>query len=402
MFHSDANQASDAVCSGVILACHLPRTKSMLHPIFDSINHPTLLLDETRCRRNIIHMAEHAAANGVHFRPHFKTHQSARIGEWCREAGVTSITASSLRMAAYFANAGWDDIVVAFPANWREIDLINHLARSIRLGLIVESRETVRFLGSHLTSPVDIWLDVDTGYHRTGLDWQAADEAVALCAQITASPMLRLQGMLTHAGHSYNGRTLAEVQAVYDETVTHASSLRQHLLDAGYPDLRISIGDTPCCSLVSDLTAVDEIRPGNFVYYDWMQVIIGACTADEVAVALACPVVTKNAARSQIVVYGGGVHLSKDSFVDQHGRKTFGGVCLPTETGWSAPRLDSYVESLSQEHGVIRVDSVTFDQVKIGDLLCILPVHSCMTADLMKSVVTFNGDEISMLHLEAL
>jgi len=29
-------------------------------------------------------------------------------------------------------------------------------------------------------------------------------------------------------------------------------------------------------------------------------------------------------------------------------------------------------------------------------------VHSCMTADLMKSVVTFDGEEIPMLHLEAL
>jgi len=373
-----------------------------LADIFAKIMHPTLLLDEARCRANIKQMAEHAKASGTRFRPHFKTHQSAKVGEWIRAEGVTSIACSSLRMAEYFADAGWDYILVAFPVNWREIDLINRLAGKIRLGLIVESRETARFLGAQLQHPVDIWLDVDTGYHRTGIDWEANSEAIALATLITAAPMLRLRGMLTHSGHSYKSRTPEEIQAVYDETVNHFNSLRTHLTAAGFAGLELSLGDTPSCVVVKDLSAVEEVRPGNFVYFDWMQVIIGTCAAEDVAVALACPVVTKNAARNQIVVYGGGVHLSKDSFVDRKGRTTFGAVCLPTDTGWSTPFEDTYVVSLSQEHGVLQVAPQDFDRIQIGELVCILPVHSCMTADLMKSVVTFDGEEIPMLHLEAL
>ncbi len=370
--------------------------------LYSTITHPTLLLDEARCRANISRMAAHARASGVRFRPHFKTHQSAQIGEWIRAEGVTSIATSSLRMAAYFADAGWNDILVAFPANLREIDLINNLASRIRLGLIVESRETVRFLGAHLQNPVDIWLDVDTGYHRTGIDWQANEEAASLAALISAAPMLRLRGMLTHSGHSYKARTPAEIQAVYDETVTHFNSIRDHLNAAGYRGLELSLGDTPCCAVVEDLSAVEEIRPGNFVYFDWMQVIIGSCAVDDVAVALVCPVVTKNAARSQIVVYGGGVHLSKEAYVDRKGRTTYGAVSLPTESGWSTPLDDTYVVSLSQEHGVLQVAPEDFDRIQIGDVVCILPVHSCLTADLMKTVVTLNGDEIPMLHLETI
>lgn len=368
--------------------------------LFDSIAHPTLLLDVSRCRDNIAHMALRARSSGVRFRPHFKTHQSGEVGTWFREEGVSAIAASSLRMAKYFADDGWQDITVAFPANWREIDLMNELASTIRLGLLVESRETVRFLGSHLLHPVDIWLDVDTGYHRTGLDWQALEEVAGLAAQITASPLLRLQGVLTHSGHSYKSRSYAEIKAVYDETASRLISVRDHLATAGYPDLQVSLGDTPSCSVIDDLSAVDEIRPGNFVYFDWMQVIIGACAPDEVAVALACPVVTKNAARQQIVVYGGAVHLSKESFVDRKGRTTFGGVTFPEGQGWGTPLDDTYVYSLSQEHGVIQADSATFERVQVGDLLCILPVHSCLTADLTKEVVTLSGETIGMLHLE--
>ena len=74
-------------------------------------------------------MAGKAHANRLVFRPHFKTHQSHLIGQWFREEGVTKITASSLSMAAYFAEDGWDDITVAFPVNIREMDTINELAR---------------------------------------------------------------------------------------------------------------------------------------------------------------------------------------------------------------------------------------------------------------------------------
>jgi len=37
-----------------------------------------------------------------------------------------------------------------------------------------------------------------------------------------------------------------------------------------YPHLLISYGDTPSCSIAENFDEVDEIRPGNFVFYDVM------------------------------------------------------------------------------------------------------------------------------------
>ena len=42
-----------------------------------------------------------------------------------------------------------------------------------------------------------------------------------------------------------------------------------------------------------------------------------------------------------------------------------------------------YIKSLSQEHGIISVDNV--EKYRIGDLLVIIPVHSCLTVDKMRS-----------------
>ena len=63
---------------------------------------PTLLLNQERALRNIERMAQKAKQSGVCFRPHFKTHQSAVIGEWFKAFGINKITVSSIDMAEYF------------------------------------------------------------------------------------------------------------------------------------------------------------------------------------------------------------------------------------------------------------------------------------------------------------
>jgi D-serine deaminase-like pyridoxal phosphate-dependent protein len=368
-----------------------------LNVIWSSITRPTLIVDEGRVRRNIARMAAKARKGDVRFRPHFKTHQSAALGEWFRDEGVTSITVSSVTMAAYFADCGWDDITIAFPVNWREIEAINVLAARVRLGLLLDSVESARFAADRLEHAADAWLDADTGYHRTGVDWEDDATAGEIAAALTNS-RLTLRGLLTHAGHSYNARTRDEVHAVYGETITRLTHLRERLALAGYRDLALSIGDTPCCSVIEDLSAVDEIRPGNFPYFDIMQVEIRSCSVNDVGAVVACPIVSIYPARQQVVIYGGGVHLSKESIIDHLGRKSFGSIALPTRDGWEILPALSYVCSLSQEHGVLQVDTEVCDRFRIGDLALILPVHSCMSADLLKvGMVIPSGQRFSMM-----
>jgi hypothetical protein len=75
------------------------------------------------------------------------------------------------RWAEYFAAHDWEDITAAFPVNLREIDTINRLAARVRLGLLVENPEAVRFLQEHLAAPLNMWIKVNMGANRTGLAW---------------------------------------------------------------------------------------------------------------------------------------------------------------------------------------------------------------------------------------
>ena len=109
-----------------------------------TITKPTLLIDETKCRRNIRMMADKAKKHNVRLRPHFKTHQSLAVGEWYREAGIDCLTTSSLKMAKYFAQNGWQDITIAFPFYAQEISGINKLAEEIDINVIIVSPESIK------------------------------------------------------------------------------------------------------------------------------------------------------------------------------------------------------------------------------------------------------------------
>ncbi|MFO1528905.1 MAG: hypothetical protein U1F77_03975 [Kiritimatiellia bacterium] len=104
----------------------------------ETIARPTLLIHRARVELNIAAMAAKAAASGVRFRPHFKTHQSIEVGRWFRAAGVEAITVSSPDMAVEFAADGWDDILIAVPLNPGAVDIYRDLSERIALGLLVD------------------------------------------------------------------------------------------------------------------------------------------------------------------------------------------------------------------------------------------------------------------------
>lgn len=355
---------------------------------------PTLILDKKRALTNIEKMAAKSRRNGVRFRPHFKTHQSAKVGEWYRQFDVNAITVSSVSMAIYFAENGWDDITIAFPVNLLEIAQINRLANQINLGLLVESKETVLWLDEHLQANVNAWIKIDVGTGRTGIPASNHEAVIKLADEIASAANLSFKGLLAHAGHTYDAKSKDDVINIYIQSILAMNQVRNEL-KGKFDNVEISIGDTPGCSIVDDFGDVDEIRPGNFVFNDLMQLGMGSCSEEEITIVLACPVVAKHPDRNEIILYGGAVHLSKDYIFDNE-NKIFGRICTPNEKGWGKIIANTTVADLSQEHGIVKTDNPYFNQVNIGDTLFVLPVHSCLTANLMGGYTTLDGEEISM------
>lgn len=359
-----------------------------------NITKPTLILDKERCMNNIRRMQDKAKSSKVHFRPHFKTHQSAFIGNWFRKMGIHSITVSSISMAKYFAAYGWKDITIAFPVNLLEINQLSELANEVSLNIILDNTEVLPFLEGGLNFQVGVFIEIDTGDHRSGINWKDITAIEKILEHLSISTLLKFKGFLTHSGHTYQADSPETIRDIYKDTVQKLLYLKD-LYKESWPDLVISLGDTPSSSLVEDLGEIDEIRPGNFVFYDLMQYSLGACKMEDIAVAMACPIVGRNLQRNEIIIYGGAVHFSKEFLFRGNGERIYGYMVLFEEKGWSRPVGGSFLAKLTQEHGIIHTSKEIINELRIGDIIGILPVHSCLTANMLKGYLTLDGESIT-------
>ncbi len=354
------------------------------------ITSPTLLLNEKICRENIQRMAEKAKKHNMALVPHFKTAQSRQVGEWAKEYGVDQITVSSIKMAEYFCPQHWENIHIAFPFNSLEINKLNQLASKNSLSVQLVNLPVTQKLVKELQYPVGFFIEIDAGYGRAGVSVSDFGLMEEIMLEANKSESLNFKGFYIHPGHTYY---MDDKEKIYDESRAALRMLKDKYRTE-FPNLVTRIGDTPGCAVMEDFGDIDEMGPGNFVFFDMMQVILGSCTKEAVAVALAVPVVDIQTERGEILVHGGGVHLAKDVLLEADGSKNFGEVVYLTDTGWEFPAERSYLKSISQEHGIVKASKELLDRVQIGDLLGILPIHSCMTADCMESYLTLEGQAV--------
>ncbi len=352
------------------------------------ISEPTLLLDEKKCRNNISRVYSKVTRLGIQFRPHFKTHQSKEISRWFQEFGVNKITVSSVKMAKYFAQINWQDILIAFPLNLRELPEILLLSQHIKLKFTISDLNVIEFLSNVLTFPIDIYLEIDVDYGRSGFPVEDFDKIKKALSIIDKSKYMNLIGLLSHNGKVYSCNSREEVTAQHQIFMEKLLDLKNRVLSLGF-DVVLSIGDTPSVSICEDFTGIDELRPGNFVFYDVQQVYIGSCDFDDIAVCLAVPIVAINHERNEIVCYGGASHLSSEHLIID-GVNIYGLVVELDPNSWSAPLEDTFVRFISQEHSVIKTTKNEINRFKVGDLIGILPIHSCFTADAMKRYLILN------------
>lgn len=338
-----------------------------------NVTTPAFLVDRSVVQRNCSQMLEKARRSGVHFRPHVKTHKVAEVGKMQHGGAVGPITVSTLAEAEQFAAAGFDDITYGMPIAPEKLERAAAIASRIRrFNILLDSEETLRAVESFRDSHdlvFDAFLKVDCGYHRAGIDPDSA-AGLGLANRMITSTAIRFGGLLTHAGHSYHARNVDEIRAVGHEETAALTRLRNRI--EGAAKLVRSIGSTPTASVVSTFEDCDEVRPGNYVFYDAFQATIGSCALRDCAVSVLTTVVGSYPERGAMIVDAGALALSKDSGPD-HIEPHFGyGVVCDEELRPLPMRL----VALSQEHGKIATSAV----VSPGTRLRIIPNHSCLTA----------------------
>lgn len=355
---------------------------------------PAALVDGAIVRRNAGRMSERMARLGVRLRPHVKTHKCAEAARLQVEGHFGGITVSTLAEASFFADAGFRDVTYAFPFPVSRMEEAADLDRRLDvLHLVLDHPATLRELEAFARARggrFSIFLKVDCGYHRAGVDPER-EESVRLAAALSRSPYLDFRGILTHAGHAYHGRDTGDISRVAreerDRMVAFAEKLRGAEIAVG----EVSVGSTPTMSVADDLEGVTEARPGNYAFFDGFQAAIGSCSLEDCAFSVLVSVVGQYPDQNKLVVDGGSLAFSMDPG-PRHVDPECGHGTVVVEG--NRP-LGLRLVSLSQEHGQVRgLEGVDFDRYPIGSRLRIIPNHSCLAAALFDRYHVVQGDEV--------
>ncbi len=342
-------------------------------------------------------MAARSRALHVALRPHVKTHKCVEIARRQRDLGARGLTVSTLAEARVFAEHGFDDLTWAFPVVPSRLAETMELARRVTLRLVVDSIDAIGWIeeaASRAPRPVHVWLKVDAGYHRAGVD-PASERAVELVRAIHASRRLIFDGLLSHSGQAYHARSRAEAARAAEEERAVMVGLAERLRASGLAVPGVSVGSTPGMAAAERLDGVTEVRPGNYTFYDFTQVTIGSCTAADCALSILATVISCQPGADHAVIDAGALALSKDPGPDWLDPPTLGELLDLQEGGTSRDhqeggtlRNDVRVVSLSQEHGVLSAP------LPLGSRVRILPNHACLAAACFDSLHVVRGDRV--------
>lgn len=353
---------------------------------------PAVLVDSARLLRNMDRMQAAADARGLRLRPHAKTHKSPIIARAQVGRGAAGICCAKLGEAEVFAGAGIEDIRVPYPINPVNADRVVRLLDAARLSFIVDDLEVARGWSAALASTgreIDVLVKVDVGFHRCGIDPEAAN-APEMIARVAELPGLRLRGLLSHAGHGYGAASEAELAAIAGTEAKLLTGLAAAVAALGVPIEELSVGATPTARFSVQQEGLTEIRPGNYVYYDRTQVSLGAASWTDCALTVLARIVSIPAP-DRIILDCGSKALTND-LARGFGR-TPGFGLVATDLTASAPDGSLTIERLSEEHATVTVTGEE-NRRKIGDLVRVLPNHSCVVSNLVDSVWMVDGETV--------
>ena len=350
--------------------------------LHSQINTPALVLDLERMQLNIRKMQQLADAHKKQLRPHIKTHKSVLIARQQLSMGATGITAAKVSEAEVMAEGKIDNIFIANQITHpRKLRKLRQLHDAVDLSVGLDHQQQVDLYAAHFTDadhPLKVLIEIDCGLQRCGVGIGAS--LVDLARSVQSRPGLYLQGIFTHAGQVYAATSREEIAAIAEQEGKLMEDALQ-LLQKNHINIKtVSVGSTPTAGYVAKNPAVTEIRPGNYVFYDGIQLALGTCQMDNCALFVLSTVISQP--DSQRIVIDAG---SKALHLDQgaHATKILTGFGIPLN-------LDGTIIRVSEEHGVIQLKNP--QQITLGSPLIVLPNHACAVVNLYDYYYLLDGE----------
>jgi len=210
--------------------------------------------------------------NANRWRPHIKTTKLRSMMKRFVDHGIVNFKCSTTLELSTVCEAGAADVLVAYPmvgANSRRVQEISTGFPKVTISVLVESQPHVeQWQGSN----IGLYIDVNPGMNRTGIEEDRIDEITQLALRIKEG------GQLFRGLHYYDGH-LSSLNFVERERTAHRGYDRLMKVVAEFERAGIDIGEvitagTPSfpCSLsylpFAGAKFLHRASPGTIVYND--------------------------------------------------------------------------------------------------------------------------------------
>ena len=348
------------------------------------VDTPALLIDLDRVEKNLEAMQKKADAAGAMLRPHIKTHKIPELARAQIQMGAVGVTTAKVSEAEVMADARIDDIFIANQiVTAAKLQRLLALSKRVKLSVGLDSPAGAKLLSDAFSAAVekiDYVIEIDSGLNRCGV--LPGRSAVELLKAIKDLPGIRFKGIFTHAGHAYGKQNIEQVKDVSRFESEIMAETAGHFKALGVQPEVVSVGSTPTMRVWEGRGGVNEIRPGNYIFLDGMQIALGVADPKECALTVIATVISRPAPDRAVVDAGSKVFALDKGAHGQEMLKGFGMVL----------NKKAVLERLSEEHGVMVLDSS--ENLEIGERVRIIPNHACTVINLSNTAYGIRGGNV--------
>jgi D-serine deaminase-like pyridoxal phosphate-dependent protein len=353
---------------------------------FDDILTPALLVYPDIIESNIDRTLHLLDGNADRWRVHIKTAKLAFTLKMLIARGVRNFKCATTLELLTACECGAADVLLAYPtvgANARRVREIAEQFPDIRISVLAENEAQIRqWEGSRL----GIFIDINSGMNRTGIEESRTADIQALVETVTKSG-LTFRGLHYYDGH-YGSLPepdrLTAAHFGYDRlmaiisVVESAGQRVPEVITAGTPTFPAALAYPG----FRDATFVHRISPGTIVYCDATTFAqLPAAYGYKPAVLVAARVVSHP--RPAIVTCDGGHKaVAADAGV-------------PTCVVLGHPELTAI--GPSEEHLPFTVNEGVVPP-PVGEVLYLLPRHICPTVNMFNDALIIRGGAIESVQ----
>jgi D-serine deaminase-like pyridoxal phosphate-dependent protein len=352
----------------------------------DRVITPALVVYSEVVDRNIRATLRLLDGDPSRWRPHLKTAKLAFTMSKLLQHGVTQCKCSTTLELKIACEAGFQDVLLAFPvagAGLRRTIELAALFSQQQVSVLVESGANLGMLDR---SGLGVFIDIDPGMNRTGIDQMCVPEIVRL-AKAICSRGLRFAGLHYYEGHLGNlplSERTAKAYQGYQQLMRIARALQtadievSEIVTSGTPSF-------PCALSYAELREggfVHRVSPGTVVYCDGRSLQQLPADFGYHPAAIIVSTVVSRPSRNRVTCDAGQKSISAD-------------LGDPTCEAIDRPELTAIHPS--EEH--LPMDaSTTTNLPSIGDVLHLLPRHICPTVNNFDYAVIVSKGQITAVE----